>query len=479
MARTPGTGTHEVSGAAQFGPALGTDPVVTGVRVPPHARRVLDNGATLILVPRRDVPLVACHAVVRGGALTDPPGLPGVASLLAGLLEKGAAGRDAYQFADAVEGVGGAFAAGAGAETITLRAQFLARDQQLMLNLLADALRAPRLAVEEFEHLRERQIEFIKAAKDSEPAELIDAYGRALLFGAHPYGRPVFGSEAALTAIDHALVLDGYRQHFGADRLILVLAGDLDLEGVEAAADAAFGDWQRAPAQVRPLGRPVSRQRRVLLVDSPGSTQTHFWIGSLGIDKHYPRHAALDLVNTLFGGRFTSFLNAELRIKSGLSYGARSGFARGSVPGEFAIRSFVPADKTALGVEMVLAALTRLHREGVTAELLDSARAYTLGQYSLSFETATDWAAAIADIEFFGLGTGYIDEYAAQLAAVDPAAARAVIDEVFPRADSVSIVAIGDAASVRAQLEPFGPVTEMPLTEPDFLPRPLPEAARR
>ena len=445
---------------------------MTDVHVPAHTRRVLDNGVTLILIPRRDVPLVACHAVMRGGALADPQGLPGVASLVAGLLEKGAAERDAYAFADAVEGVGGGFGAGAGPEAITLRAQFLARDQSLMLELVADALRSPRLAREEFEHLRARQIEFIKAAKDAEPAELIDAYGRALLFGEHPYGRPVHGSEASLAAIGHAQVSDYYRRHFGADRLTLVVAGDLDPRQIEAAARAAFGDWRRARVDVPPLEPPPPvTARRVLLVDAPGATQTHFWIGGIGVEKRYRRRAALDLVNTLFGGRFTSLLNAELRIKSGLSYGARSGFARGRVPGDFAIRSFVEAHNTGLGIGMALSALTRLRRDGVTAQMLDSARAYTLGQYALALETATDWAAAIADIELYGLGTAYIDAYPAELAAVDPAAACAVIEEAFPLPDAVVIVAVGDGALIRAQLTEFGPMREMPLTDPGFLPR--------
>lgn len=444
---------------------------MTDVRVPAHTRVILDGGATLIVIPQRDVPLVACHAVMRGGALADPAGLPGVASLVAGLLEKGAGGRDAYAFADAVEGVGGGFSAGAGAEAITVRAQFLSRDHSLMLELIADALRAPRLTPEAFEQLRDRQIEFIKATKDAEPAELIDAYGRALLFGDHPYGRPVFGSEASLAAIGHARVSDYFRGHFGADRLIMVLAGDLDPRRIEAAARCAFGGWRRARAELCPPARPAPvAGRRVLLVDAPGAMQTHFWIGSVGVGKRYRQRAALDLVNTLFGGRFTSLLNAELRIKSGLSYGARSGFARGSVPGDFSIRSFVEADNTGAGLSMALSALTRLHRDGVTAQMIESARAYMLGQYALGLETATDWAAAVADVELYGLGTGHIDEYAAELRAVNPAAAGEVIREAFPRADSVVIVAIGDGARIRDQLAPFGPVTERPLTDPGFLP---------
>ena len=443
------------------------------VRVPEHERLVLDNGATVILLPRREVPLLACQVLLRGGSVADPVAAPGVASLVAALLEKGAGGRDAYAFAEAVEGAGGSFGAVAGPEAIALRSQFLARDQGLMLELLADTLREPRLEAEEFEHLRARQIEFIKAVKDSEPAELIDAYGRALLFAGHPYAQPVHGSEASLGRIAHADVLGYYRANFGADRLILVLAGDLDVHRAEHAVRGAFASWPRAAART-PLGVPSAPSgRRVLLIDAPEAAQTHFWIGAPSVDRRYPHRAALDLVNTLFGGRFTSLLNAELRIKSGLSYGARSGFVRGSVAGEFAIRSFVETANTARAIHMALQALERLRQDGVSAEMLASARAYTLGQYALGLETAADWAGALGDIEFFGLGTRYIDEYPARLAEVDPQAARTVIDEAFPSPERVRLVVIGDAARLAGQLSEFGPVVNMRLTDPEFAPLPV------
>ena len=441
------------------------------VRVPAHERLELENGTTLLLLPRREVPLLACQLLLRGGARGDPPTLPGVASLVAALLEKGAGRRDAYAFAEAVEGAGGSFTAGAAAEAITVRSQFMARDQGLMLELLADALRAPRLAPEEFAHLRDRQIEFIKAVKDSEPAELLDAYGRALLFSGHPYGRAVHGSESSLAAITLADAQEYYRRHFGAERLLLVLAGDLDLRRAEAAVRAALATWPRTPAPLPPLASPPAASAgRVLLVDAPGAAQSHFWIGAPGVSKRYPRRAALDLVNTLFGGRFTSLLNVELRIKSGLSYGARSGFVRGSAGGDFTIRSFVETANTGQAIRLALQALERLRGEGVSAEMLQSARAYTLGQYALGLETAADWAAALADIEFFGLGTGYIDDYAAELAAVDREAAQAVIAEAFPDPRNAVLVVIGDAARIGAQLEGFGPMVRMRLNDPQFSP---------
>jgi zinc protease len=439
------------------------------VRIPEHERLSLGNGVALILVPRRDVPLVAFNAVLRGGAMGDPASRPGVASLLAGLLEKGAGERNAYAFADVVEGVGGSFGAGAGPEAITVRGQFLARDQRLVLELLADALLRPMLDGEELEDLAARHIELIKAAKDSDPAELIGTYGRAFLFGAHPYGRPVFGSEASLAAIDREDVLRYYDGQFGAERLILVLAGDIEGDLLARGAAASFSRWPRSssppgvPAQPRAL-----RGRRVLLVDSPGSAQTYFWIGNVGVAKRYPRRAALDLVNTLFGGRFTSLLNTELRIKSGLSYGARSSFARGSVPGEFSLRSFAQTENTGRALDLSLRALERLRREGVTRQMLDSARAYILGQYPLGLETAADWADMLAEIELYGLGRSYVDDYPAQLAAVGVGEAQAVIEEAFPRPESVAIVVIGDAARIRSAVGEYGPVSEMALMDPEF-----------
>jgi len=439
------------------------------VRVPEHERLSLGNGVALILVPRRDVPLVTFTALVRGGGLCDPSSRPGVASLVAGLLEKGAGERNAYAFADVVEGVGGSFGAGAGPEAITVRGQFLARDQELMLELLADALLRPLLEAEELEDLAARHIELIKAAKDSDPAELIGTYGRAFLFGNHPYGRPLFGSEASLAAIDREDVQRYYDGQFGAERLILVLAGDLDMDLLARMAADSFSRWPRTPAPPAALSRAGALTgRRVLLVDFPGSVQTYFWIGNVGVDKRYPRRAALDLVNTLFGGRFTSLLNSELRIKSGLSYGARSSFARGSVPGEFSLRSFAQTQNTGRALDLALRTLDRLRREGVSREMLDSARAYTLGQYPLGLETAADWAGVLAEIELYGLGKGYIDDYPAQLAAVGVAEAQAVIEEAFPAADAVAIVAIGDAAKIRGAVGEYGPVSQMALTDPEF-----------
>ena len=442
-----------------------------GIQVPAHERIVLDNGVTLVIMARKEVPLVAFSAVLRGGTLADPPEKPGIASLVAGLLEKGADERDAFAFADAVEGVGGSFAVSAGPESIIVSGQFLARDRDLMLELLADALLRPRFEHAEFDKLRARQIELIKAAKDSDPSELVGTYGRAHLFGAHPYGRPVIGSESSLAAITHEDVLTYAREHFGADRLAIVLAGDVDGAWAKRAVTRAFGGWEKSRQPLPPLPVPQKlTARRVLLVDSPGSVQTYFWLGNVGVEKRFGERAALDLVNTLYGGRFTSILNTELRIKSGLSYGARSSFVRGSVPGELAIRSFTQTENTGKALDLTLETLERLHTEGVAPDMLDSSRAYVLGQYPLSLETAAHWAGAMSELELYGLGPDYIEGYFPALRRVTIEDARTVIGRAFPRTDQLAIVLIGDAARIRDVAARYGPVVEIPITRPSFAP---------
>jgi len=453
-----------VSMGAESAPAV-------GVRIPANQRFVLPNGLTIVLVPRKDVPLIAFSGFVRGGALADPVGKPGVASLVAGLLDRGAGKRSAFEFADAVEGVGGSFSAGAGAESISVGGQFLARDRALMIELLADALMRPHFDAQEFSTYRDREIEFIKSAKDSDPSQLIGIYGRAALFGSHPFGKPQGGSERTLASITHADVQSFHAANFGADRATLVFAGDLDPKWMRQALTTAFGGWAKSKAAASGL-KPAPRVtgRHVLLVDSPGSVQTYFWLGNVGVDRRYSGRPALELVNTLYGGRFTSILNTELRIKSGLSYGASSRFTRGSVPGEFSIRSFTQTDNTAKALDLTLETLETLKHGDLAPEMLESARSYVLGQFPLQLETAAHWAATLADLEFYGLSKDYIEGYGPALAKVDLAETAAVTADAFPRASDLVIVLVGDAAKIREVAAKYGTVTEMKISDPDFAP---------
>lgn len=442
-----------------------------GIKVPPFERVVLPNGATLVLMADHEVPLIAFEARVRGGANADPAQRSGTASLLAGLLEKGAGGRDALQFADAVDGVGGRIRAEAQREYVGISGSFLARDRALLVELLADMLQRPQLTAEEFEKLRARQIEFIRAAKDSNLSDLVPIYGAAALLPGHPYGRPVGGSEASLARVTLDDVRALHREQMGADRLIVTVVGDFVPEEMKTLLLSALTSWRAAALPLSAVAPPTpAAAPRVLLVDAPQSTQAYFWLGALGVARADARRPALDTVNAIFGGRYMSLLNAELRVRSGLTYGARSRFERFKQRGTWSIGSFTRAETTTAAIDLALATLQRLQTSGLSASDLASGREYIEGQFPLGLETAEDWASALGMLELYGLDRGYIEQYSDAVNAVDAAAARASITAVFPQPKQLQIVVIGPAAAIRAGLRKYGPITELKLTDPEFAP---------
>jgi len=441
------------------------------VKLPVYKLATLPNGAVVALVEKRDTPLVSMNVTVRGGGLGDPAGKDGTASLYTDLIQKGAGNRTAAQFAEAIENVGGSLSAGAGTESIGVNASFMSRDVDLMLELVADVLQRPRLDAAEFEKARTLAVQSIVAAKDSDPRALMSSYGDAWLFRGHPYGRSVGGSEASLAAVTLEDIRRYYAGQVGGDRLIITVVGDFDSASMLQQLERSFGTWRRAgaplptvPPPARVTGRPV------LLIDKPGATQTYFWLGNVGASRTDPARTAQSVVNTVFGGRFTSMLNTELRIKSGLTYGANASFSRPSQPGSFRIASYTETGKTTQAIDMALDTLARLHQDGLDADQLQSAQSYMLGQFPPSIETNGQIAARLADMLFHGLGPEDVDEYAARVTKVDAAAVRSTIEQSFPQPDNLVIVLIGDAAKIREAVKKYGPVTELKITDPRFTP---------
>ena len=441
------------------------------VMLPEYERVELENGAVLLLAEKHDVPLVGMQAVVRGGSVADPADKAGLAELLATVMQKGAGDRNAAEFAEAAAGVGGNISAGADVEGISITADFLSRDIELMIELVADLLMRPTLSKDEFAKERDRAIAFIQSAKGSNPNGLMASYSNAFIFGSHPYGQSTFGSEASLGTIEHADLRQYYADNFGGDRLIIAVVGDFQLEVLKAKLTTVFGAWEPAAAELPAIDAPErAAPSRVLLVDKPGSAQTYFWIGNVGVALDYAQRAELNLANTVFGGRFTSMLMTELRVKSGLTYGARSSAVQNSQAGAVTIRSYTETAKTIEAIDLAVEILGQLHERGLDDEMIESARNYIMGQFPPRLETASSLANMFAFLEQNGLDRTYIDEYGAALAAATPVTVSNTIADVYPQLDDLVFVLIGDAEQIREAVTKYGQVTEMSINDPSFQP---------
>jgi predicted Zn-dependent peptidase len=419
------------------------------LRLPDYRTVKLENGMRIFLLERHALPLVSFEWLMKtGGSIGDPPGQEGLASLTTELLRKGTESRTADQISDALDFVGATWAASAGQDYAAGSCECVTKDVDLALDLIADLLQHPAFPAEEVSKLIEQDADGIKEQKGL-PGEVIGKYYDQFLFGTHPYGRPAEGTETSLRSLKREDVLKFYAGHYAPNELLFAAAGDFSAAELEAKLKARFGAWKAKPGGPLPLKTPAPvTERRALIVDKPDATQTFFRFGNVGLAYANPDRVPVDVVNTLFGGRFTSMLNRALRIESGLTYGANSQFDAQRVPGAFAIGSYTSNDKTERAMDLAVGVLEKLHEEGITPAQLESAKAYIKGLYALRFETNDQLAAILCQLDMYGLGREYIDTYFDRIDAMTVPDAKRVIEQYFP-AKNLAFVFIGQTTVIQ------------------------------
>lgn len=440
---------------------------LAGDLVPAYQRTVLPNGLVVLLLEQHEVPVVDFQFVIASGSIADPPGKEGLADLTMSLLRKGTSRFTAEQLADELDFLGGTLDLDASFERCQVGAQFLAKDVDRGLALLADLLQTPKFDEAEVKKLVALNVDGLRDMKDN-PRQVVGAYYDGFLFQGHPFGRPVSGTETSLPAITRADVVDWYGRNVRPNATIVAVAGDFASSAMRDKIAAALGGWAKGDVKSvpEPAPKPV-KGRRVLLVDKPDATQTYFRFGNVGVAKGNPDEAALDVVNTVFGGRFTSWLMAELRTKAGLTYNAHAAFIERRVPGSFYISSFTRTDDTGKAIGLALELLERLHTKGLSEAELQSARNYIRGQFPPEYETSGQLARAMAELEFFGLDRSHINQHTQRTDAVTLADTKRVAAAHYPRKD-LALVLVGQAAKVRKTAATYGPVTEKSISQPGF-----------
>jgi zinc protease len=440
------------------------------LHLPSHEKAVFKNGLTVLLMEKHGVPIVSFSAIVKTGSAADPAGQEGLASATAELLRKGTGKRTAQQFSADLDFIGGTFEAGAGPDFTTISAEFLTKDLARGLDLFADAVLRPTFPQEETDKLLAQDIDGVKAAKD-DPESVVLTYYDGYLLSGHPYGRPGGGDELSLKNIRREAIVKFYETYFAPGNMILSVAGEFNAAEMRKKLEEALGTWPAkiVPALPIPAAAPA-KGRRLLLVDKPDATQTYFAIGNVGTAANNPDRVAIRVVNTLFGGRFTSMLNEALRVESGLSYDAGSFFDSRKTPGPFAIYSFTKNESTVQALDLALQTLGKLHKDGVTEEQLKSAKSYMKGQFPPTIETSGQLARRIAVNEFYGFDDNEVNQLDARIDAVTPEIAKQVIQKHFPK-ENLVFVLIGKASAIGPAVQKYAEKQDArTISEPGFWP---------
>jgi zinc protease len=439
-----------------------------GLKLPPYKKVKLKNGMTLLLMEQREIPIVSFSFIVKTGSTADPAGREGAASLTAELLRKGTKTRRADQLSAELDYIGGQLGASATLDYSSGRAEFLKKDLNTGLNLLADAMLNPAFPQDEVTKLLKQRLDGVRAAKDRAQG-VIGSYFNAYLFGNHPYGRPTGGDEKSLAAITREDVIKFYEAYYTPSNTILAVAGDFNAAEMERTLAEKFGGWAAKDAPAVNLPEPASAQgKRLLLIDKPDSTQTFYQIGNLGIARNNPDRVYIRVINTLFGGRFTSMLNDALRVSSGLTYGAGSSFTQNRARGQFVISTFTRNETTEKAIDMTLDVLKRLREQGVSESDLKSAKAYIKGQFPPQIETTDQMAAQVSQLEFYGLDEREINDFYAKIDGMTIDDARRVIKQYFPLDDLVFVL-IGKATEIERVAKKYAPkVDAKSINQPGF-----------
>jgi zinc protease len=442
------------------------------LRLPPHEKFVLTNGLTVLLLEKRGVPLIDIFAIVKTGAAADPQGEEGLASATAALLRKGTKTRTAQQFSADLDYIGGSFSADAGADFTAITGEFLTKDLARGLELFSDAVLRPNFPQSETDKILAQSLDGVKAAKD-EPNAVLGLYYAGYLYGAHPYGRPSDGDELSLKRIQRDAITKFYEANYAPGNTILGVAGEFDAAEMRKKLEETLGAWSaRSAPNISIPAAPPAKGKKLLLIDKPDATQTYFAIGNIGTAANDPDRIAIRVVNTIFGGRFTSELNEALRVESGYTYGASSFFDSRKAPGPFGIFSFTKNETTTPAIDLALQVLEKLHKNGVTEEQLKSAKSYIKGQFPPAIETSGQLARRIVVNEFYGLGDDEVNQLEARVDAVTPAIAKHVIEKHFPL-DSLVFVLIGKASAVGPAVKKYADkMDQRPITDPGFWPPP-------
>jgi predicted Zn-dependent peptidase len=393
-----------------------------------------------------------------------------LASVTAQLLRKGTSKRSADQFSEELDFLGGTFQAGEGfgiSSATTISAEFLKKDFDRGLDLLTDAVLRPTFPEVEVRKLVAQRVDAAKSLKDN-PQGAIGSYFQSFFFGAsHPYGHPP--DEITLARIGRQDDVGYHQSAYCGPNMVVIVTGDFDPAVAGPKIAEAFGGATAGTAFAWPAAAPFRSGGDLLLVDKPDATQTYFYIGQPGVDRKNPDRVTLQLVNTLFGGRFTSMLNEELRVNSGLTYGANCQVQEPRLRGSIVITTFTKTETTAKAIDMALDVLKRLGEKGIGAEQLASVKAYVKGTYPPArLQTADQLAVILGDLELYGLGRDEVDDLFARIDAVTLEQANAAARKYY-KPDNLTFVLLGNAAKIREAAGKYAPkVVEVAVSKPGF-----------
>ena len=437
-------------------------------KLPEYKTFTLDNGLTVYIMEKKDVPLISFSAVFDGGVVKDIE-TSGLASFTAEALRFGTTNYSKVQIDSLFNFYGSNISTYASSDYSGLYVQFMKENTVTLLPIVKEIILSPSFPDIEIQKRKQRWVAEIDQAKES-PRSVIGSYFNKDIFGDSPYGNPGRGTKSGIESISMEKVNEFYKTNYRPETSALAVVGDFNTLEMKNLIENYFGDWKNESLKMIIDFNIASKQfdnPSVYLINKSNATETTFLIGGFGITKNNPDQTQIDVINTILGGRFTSWLNDELRVNAGLTYGAASRFAQYKYAGTFFMFTFTQTQFTEEAIDLALETYNRLFEDGIDDETLQSAKNYVKGQFPPDYETMGSLSGFLTQKYVYGLDDSIINNFENEVNQLTLEKTNELIKKYFPK-ENLQFVMIGNANEIRDKVTKYGEVTEKSIDEDTY-----------
>ncbi|HEV8394595.1 MAG TPA: pitrilysin family protein [Vicinamibacterales bacterium] len=417
----------------------------------------LKNGMDLMVLEEHRSPTVQVEIAVPASTLYDPEGVP-ISAAMTSLMRLGTKTRDAKTIAETLAGLGASITFNVGDRYAYARFSTLTENLDAVLELTSDMLFNSTFPEEELGKWKNQQLSFIQQVRALPEFLAQERFAQAM----YPEDRRSFllPTPDGVARINRAMVLEQYAKVYRPERGRVTVLGDVSAKDIAPKLERLMASWsgKGSTAPELPLP-PVTKGRRLILVNRPGSVQTVLYIGNHAIDRLSPDYIPVQVLNRVLGGGPASRLFRNIREDKGYTYGISSGFSASRYFNHFSSQTSVRTEVTADALREILKEFADIRTRPVPPDELQNAKRAVVAGFALSTENPGAALGNATQIKEYGLLADYWDTYPEKIAAVTAADVQRVAQKYIPL-DDIVIVAVGDAAKIRASLATFGTLEE-------------------
>ena len=374
------------------------------------------GGINAWLVQEESIPFVALELRFKGGASLDLPGKRGATNLMVGLLEEGAGDLDSRAFSERAESLAASFDFDIGDDAVSISARFLVENQDEALALLRDAITQPRFDQDAIDRVK-AQIVSVVRSDAQDPDNLVGVAFDTMVFGDHPYGSAIEGTEDSIAALTRDDLIEAHKGALARDRVYVGAAGDISAEELAVVLDKLLADLpETGTPQASAVDVSTEAGVTVVPFDVPQSVAI---FGHEGIARDDPDFFPAFVLNEILGGGgFEARLMEEVREKRGLTYGVYSYLVPKDHASLYLGRVSSANDRIAEAIQVIRDEWSKMAETGVTEEELEVAKTYLTGAYPLRFDGNGPIANILVGMQMDDLPVDYVNTRNAKIEAI-------------------------------------------------------------